>query len=340
MLLWLEADLQQAVMNAPEWIVALWHRPPYSKGLLHDSDVETAEIRMRQFAVPILENYGVDVVFNGHSHSYERSYLIDNHYGLSSTFSSANQVDPGNGDPAGDGAYRKDSLAPDPHTGAVYVVNGSGSEVRMTTLNHPAMVTGLLELGSVVIDVDGDTLTARFLNSSAQVKDTFRIVKGTTCPPSPAAACGLGPKGKLVMKNSADPTKDKWIWKWKEGAIETADLGDPAGQTDLAVCVYDGNGVVVGGSLAHGAPDWKAIGDGFRYKDTTLSRHGVFKLKVKSDSDAILVKARGPGTGIASLSLSFPVRAQLINLDSGACWESNFATAKKNDNDKVVAVLP
>ena len=108
-------------------------------------------------------------------------------------------------------------------------MNGSGSEVRITTLNHPAMVIGLLELGSLVIDVDGDTLTARFLNSSAQVNDTFRIVKGTTCPPSPRPAARPGPKGKLVMKNSADPTKDKWIWKWKDGAIDAADLGDPTG---------------------------------------------------------------------------------------------------------------
>jgi hypothetical protein len=340
MLLWLEADLQDAVMNAPDWIIALWHRPPYSKGLLHNSDVEVAEIRMRQFVVPILENYGVDVVFNGHSHSYERSYLIDNHYGLSSTFTSANQIDPGDGNPAGDGAYRKETSGPAPHSGAVYVVNGSGSEVRMTTLNHPAMVTGFLELGSTVIDVDGDTLTAQFLNSSAQVKDTFQIVKGTPCPATAAGGCAAGPKGKLVMKDGSDPSKDKWIWKWKEGAIDAADLGDPTAQTDLAVCVYDANGVVAGGAILHGAPEWKAVGGGFLYKDKLLSRHGIQKIKVKSDSDSILVKARGAGAAIGALSLTLPVTAQLINLDNGACWESSFATAKKNESDKVIAVLP
>jgi hypothetical protein len=36
---------------------------------------------MRQYAAPILERYGVDLVLSGHSHNYERSYLLDGHYG-------------------------------------------------------------------------------------------------------------------------------------------------------------------------------------------------------------------------------------------------------------------
>jgi len=186
MLTWLEADLQAAVLQDPDWIVALWHKPPYSKGLFHDSDVETAEINMRQFVLPVLETYGVDLVLCGHSHNYERSFLLDGHHGLSATFDSSHQVDPGDGDPAGDGAYRKAAPGPTANAGAVYVVNGSGSEVRNTTLNHPAMVRGLLELGSVVLDIDGATLTARFLTSTGLIHDSFRIVKGTACAPAPA----------------------------------------------------------------------------------------------------------------------------------------------------------
>jgi hypothetical protein len=112
-----------------------------------------AEINMRQYVLPVLESYGVDLVLRGHSHSYERSYFIDGHYGLSSTFSSTHQRDAGDGDPFGDGAHLKASLGPVPNSGAVYVMSGSGSEVRTATLNHPAMRVGLLELGSMVIDI-------------------------------------------------------------------------------------------------------------------------------------------------------------------------------------------
>ncbi len=174
MLTWLDADL---AATTADWTIALWHRPPYSRGLFHDSDVEVDEINMRQYVLPVLESYGVDLVLCGHSHNYERSYFLDGHYGLSSTFSSAHQVDAGDGDPLGDGAYTKASLGPVPHSGAVYVVNGSGSEVRPATLDHPAMRVGLLELGSMVIDIYGNRLTARFLNDAADVQDRFRIEK-------------------------------------------------------------------------------------------------------------------------------------------------------------------
>ena len=77
MLTWLQADLAATIQP---WIIAFWHHPPYSKGS-HDSDAEAKLEKMRERALPILEAGGVDVVLTGHSHSYERSFLIDGHYG-------------------------------------------------------------------------------------------------------------------------------------------------------------------------------------------------------------------------------------------------------------------
>ncbi len=77
MLEWLRLDL---AATTKDWIIAYWHHPPYSKGS-HDSDTETNLVDMRQNALPILEAGGVDLVLTGHSHSYERSYLLDGHYG-------------------------------------------------------------------------------------------------------------------------------------------------------------------------------------------------------------------------------------------------------------------
>ncbi|MBY0280522.1 metallophosphoesterase family protein, partial [Candidatus Binatia bacterium] len=176
MMTWVEADLQA---TTADWVIAYWHHPPYSKGLLHDSDVEAREIEMRQKVLPVLEDYGVDLVLNGHSHNYERSYLLDGHYGLSSTLDPFTMVlDAGDGDPAGDGIYRKPSVGQAAHEGAVFVVAGSSSEVRNTTLNHPAMKVGLLQLGSLVLDIDDQRLTGSFLNSTGAITDTFTIEKG------------------------------------------------------------------------------------------------------------------------------------------------------------------
>jgi len=82
MMTWLEQDLAS---TAQHWIIAYWHHPPYSKGG-HNSDHEGRLAEMRRNALPILEGHGIDLVLAGHSHSYERSMLIDGHYGDSDSF--------------------------------------------------------------------------------------------------------------------------------------------------------------------------------------------------------------------------------------------------------------
>src|ERR1051325_393308 len=93
MAIWLELDLQA---NTNQWIIAYWHHPPYSKGS-HDSDVELELVEMRQNMLPILEAYGVDLVLSGHSHAYERSFLLNGHYGVSTTLSNTMILNSGNG---------------------------------------------------------------------------------------------------------------------------------------------------------------------------------------------------------------------------------------------------
>ncbi len=69
---WLEEDLASASANPEiEWIVVFFHKPPYSASPAHGSNLS-----VRQYICPILEYYGVDIVFSGHDHTYERTYPI------------------------------------------------------------------------------------------------------------------------------------------------------------------------------------------------------------------------------------------------------------------------
>ena len=184
---WLRADLASSTR---QWTIAFWHHPPYSKGS-HNSDTETELVQMRQTFLPILEEAGVDLVLAGHSHAYERSYLIDGHYGTSSTFTNAMKKDGGSGRPDATGAYTKPTLGPGTHEGAVYAVAGSSGQISGGLLNHPAMFISLNNLGSMVLDVNGNTLDAKFLRENGEVWDYFRIVKGTVAPVPPAAPSNL-----------------------------------------------------------------------------------------------------------------------------------------------------
>jgi len=71
--LWLENNLQNINKNI-KFIIAIFHHPPFSTGP-HDED----EKGLRQTIVPLFEQYGVDIVFNGHDHDYEMS-LYNNIY--------------------------------------------------------------------------------------------------------------------------------------------------------------------------------------------------------------------------------------------------------------------
>lgn len=64
---WLENDL--ASTNKP-WKFVYLHRPPYSSSQ-HGSDES-----IRRDLKPLFERYGVNVVFSGHDHDYERSVPI------------------------------------------------------------------------------------------------------------------------------------------------------------------------------------------------------------------------------------------------------------------------
>jgi PKD repeat protein len=188
MLNWLEADL---MMNDKPWVIAIWHHPPYTKGS-HDSDTETELVQMRQNALPILEAWGVDLVMSGHSHSYERSYLLDGHYGISDTLNTITEVlDGGNGNASGDGAYEKPPTVAAENYGAVYAVAGSSGKVSALKPDapHEAMYVTLTELGSLVVDIDGNELHAVFIDDMGTVRDDFSIHKTPdSSPPLIASA--------------------------------------------------------------------------------------------------------------------------------------------------------
>ena len=132
-----------------------------------------------------------DLVLTGHSHTYERSHLIDGHYGFSETFSEAMKVDPGDGAETGDGAYQKSGTIGAPHEGTVYAVAGASGRAGVggildaidfgllePSLDHPTMVVNRKELGSMVLDIYGNRLDAKYLETDGRITDDFTILKG------------------------------------------------------------------------------------------------------------------------------------------------------------------
>jgi predicted phosphodiesterase len=61
---WLEDELKN---SGADWKICFFHHPPYSSGEKHGPSTE-----LRKIIEPLFIKYGVDVVFTGHEHFYER----------------------------------------------------------------------------------------------------------------------------------------------------------------------------------------------------------------------------------------------------------------------------
>jgi hypothetical protein len=70
---WLVRDLESPASREARWRFAFYHHPPYSEGW--DSPGYDGEEEVREYVAPVLEQYGVNMAFAGHTHDYERGYL-------------------------------------------------------------------------------------------------------------------------------------------------------------------------------------------------------------------------------------------------------------------------
>lgn len=177
---WVKKDLQA---NKSKWVVAYWHHPPYTMGS-HDSDKEMDLVRIRQNFIKVLEEYGVDLVLCGHSHVYERTKLIKGYTGMEADYD-AKKYEISSSTGLYDGSknsspYIKSSKN---NQGTVYVVSGSAGALggKKLTYPHDAMYYSNNQLGGVVmLEVQGNKLDLKWINTEGKVGDHFTMMKDVT----------------------------------------------------------------------------------------------------------------------------------------------------------------
>lgn len=123
---WLEKTL---AANTQPWLIVFFHIPPYS------SANDDGEERVRQILVPLIEKHGVDMVFGGHAHNYERNEA----------------------------------------NGVTYIVTGGGGGSLMEIEDkEPTQAAFALEHHAVLVTVDGDQLRGLAVASDGRVLDEFQ----------------------------------------------------------------------------------------------------------------------------------------------------------------------
>lgn len=178
---WLKKDLES---NTQDWTIVYWHHPPYSKGS-HNSDntlLNRKMAQMRKRILPLLESFYVDLVLNGHSHTYERSMLMHGHYGKSETLDSTKVINDESGSLEKDEPYVKGG---ERSKGTVYCVMGSSGKVSRVhrTWPHPIMYAyDNKNPGAIILEIEGRKLSFEYLTSNGTIGDRVTIIKEDARP--------------------------------------------------------------------------------------------------------------------------------------------------------------
>jgi 3',5'-cyclic AMP phosphodiesterase CpdA len=132
-LAWIDASLKQ---SSDDWKICYFHHPLYSDGGRHGSEVD-----LRVILEPLLVRYGVNVVFSGHDHIYERTK---------------------------------------PQKGITYFVNGSSGELRRGDV-HPSALTAAYfdqDQAFTLVEIAGDDMFFQARSRAGRTVDTGVIRRG------------------------------------------------------------------------------------------------------------------------------------------------------------------
>jgi acid phosphatase type 7 len=174
---WLKQDL---AANTKKWTILYWHHPPYTMGS-HNSDTEGDLANFRNNLLRILERYGVDLVLCGHSHNYERYYLLKGHYGNEASFNLTTHA-VSNSSAKYDGSTNSCPYnLPNGQVnhGIVYVVAGSagGNGLMQTSFPHSALPWAFNDGGILSLEIQGNRLDAKFVRRDQVIADRFTLMK-------------------------------------------------------------------------------------------------------------------------------------------------------------------
>lgn len=151
---WLERELGE---SRAEWKICFFHHPIYSSGRRHGPD-----LKLREVLEPIFVQNGVDVVFSGHEHFYER--------------------------------YR-------PQKGIRYFISGAAGKLRRMNVRVGPNTDAWFDtdLSFMLVEIVGETLYFQAVSRSGQVVDQGAFTSRADGPPGPDGSQSGSPstRGRL-----------------------------------------------------------------------------------------------------------------------------------------------
>ena len=135
------------------WTIVFFHKPFYSG----NSDITN----MRKTYHPLFEDFGVDLVIQGHSHNYQRTYpLLYNEARISQPIV----------------ANKEQSQYKDP-LGIIFVIAGTGGESLQPLHKLPFLASSYGGFGCMNVEIKDKSMTVEYYSDTNDTIDKFMITK-------------------------------------------------------------------------------------------------------------------------------------------------------------------
>jgi len=167
---WLTKQLQD---SNDEWKIAFFHHPLYSSAAAHGSSKE-----LRDILEPLFQKYGVQAVFSGHDHVYERIL---------------------------------------PQNGIAYFTEGSSGQLRRGDARGAAFTAKSFDedCAFMLVEVTGDELFFQTISRAGNTVDSGNIARAKSVQESPAApAGGITSRQFLVAEEVAEFDEETGWCAW------------------------------------------------------------------------------------------------------------------------------
>jgi hypothetical protein len=173
----------------------------------------------------------------------------------------------------------------------------------------------------------------------------YQVTATTLGAPVPTDPCAAPETGcRTAARSQFAIGGGKLNWKWGNGAATSqAEFADPTSSAEYKLCIHEASAPAGSASVPPSGTKWSAIGaKGYKYQDKGGGADGITKMIVKGGGAGkamALVKGQGGNLPDPDFPLELPVTVQLLNLESGVCWETTFnaGDVKKNDAGKFQA---
>jgi hypothetical protein len=289
-----------------------------------------------------MERYGVDLILCGHSHNYERSYLLKGYYGTESNFNrSVHTVTTSSGKYNGSSNscpyVTKDGKF---NHGTVYVVSGSASRSGVdvnSSFPHSALPFATRDGGMFYLEVEDNRLDAKFINEDGDVYDQFTLLKEVNKTQTVS-----------VVSGDAVTLTASWIgeYDWSNGATTRSITVAPNSNiaytvTDNKNCLSDVFSISVGAVTTSLRSTNEA-----RTTDSEISSLQIFPALVKKGT-AVTIKLKTSDVVEAAIFDNSGRIIRTLNLSSGISFieTSNlsagiyFISLKDRRNSKIKFIV-